>query len=202
MRPHPWLVVVLAGALLGIVFAGLSTYDFVQHLDRQVHSLHCSFVPGAGKEAGVSGCQVAMMSEYSSVLRSRVWGGIPISLPAMAVFAFLGLFALDLLVTRRKDDPRATAFLALAAGLPAATSLVMLIISLTRLGTTCTLCVSIYVASAACLTGAIGLWRRAVRGRGTGGGDGGAVAAPAAKRRAKEPVPDEPAFTGAGGAGA
>ena len=48
MRPPAWLVVVLLGALAGLVFAGVSTYDFVQHLDRQVHSLHCSFIPGAG----------------------------------------------------------------------------------------------------------------------------------------------------------
>lgn len=169
MRPHPWLVVVLVGALIGLVFAGLSTYDFVQHLDRQVHTLHCSFVPG-GKAHGASGCQVAMMSEYSSVMRGRVWGGVPIALPAMAVFAFIGCFAVDLLLTRRKDDRRATAFLALAAGLPAGVSLIMLVISLTRLGTTCTMCVSIYIASALCLAGGIGLWRRAVRlGRGGGG---------------------------------
>ncbi len=198
MKPHPWLVVVFAGALIGAVFAGLSTHDFVQHLDRQVHSLHCSFIPGAEKQAGESGCQVAMMSEYSSVLRSRVWGGIPISLPAMAVFLFLGCFAIDLLLTRRKDDPRATAFLALAAGVPAAASLIMLFISLSRLGTTCTMCVAIYAASALCLIGAIGLWRRAVRLARAGGPP---IARPAPRRARKEPHGDEPAFTGAASAG-
>src|SRR5439155_21447560 len=125
MRPPRWLVVVFVGATLGVVFAGVATYDFVQHLDRQVHSLHCSFIPGMGHDAGTSGCQVAMMSSYSSVLRTRVWGGLPISLPAMAVFAFIGCFAVDLLLTRRKDDPRATGFLALACALTALTSLVM-----------------------------------------------------------------------------
>ena len=161
MRPPAWLVVVLLGATIGLVFAGVSTYDFVQHLDRQVHSLHCSFIPGMTHDAGTSGCQVAMMSPYSSVLRTHVWGGIPIALPAMAVFAFIGCFALDLLVTRRKDDSRATLFLVAAAILPALTSLVMLTISLTKLGTTCKLCVCIYIASALVLTGSIGLWRRA-----------------------------------------
>lgn len=155
---------VLAGAVIGTVFAAVSTYDFVQHLDRQVHNLHCSFIPGVS-HAGESGCQVAMMSPYSSVLRSHVWGGVPISLAAMSVFAFLVFYALDLAVTRRKDDPRATGFLALATVLPAATSLVMLVISLTKLGTTCKLCVCIYLASAACLVGGIGLWRHAVGGR-------------------------------------
>ena len=52
MKPHPWLMLVLAGALVGLTFAGFSTYDFVQHLDRQVHSVHCSFIPGLGKDAG------------------------------------------------------------------------------------------------------------------------------------------------------
>src|SRR5882757_1671800 len=87
-RPPPWLVVVLAGAVIGVVFAAVSTYDFVQHLDRQVHTLHCSFIPGAS-HTGESGCQVAMMSPYSSVLRGRIWGGVPIALPALSVFAFL-----------------------------------------------------------------------------------------------------------------
>src|SRR5262249_36642570 len=102
---------------------------------------------------------------------------------AMSVFAFLVLFAIDLLLTRRKDDPRATGFLALATALPAMTSLVMLLISLTQLGTACKLCVGIYLASAACLVGGVVLWRQAVRGR----------------RGQLAPVParrDEPAFVG------
>jgi uncharacterized membrane protein len=162
MRPPGWLVAVLVGAFAGLVFAGVSTYDFVQHLDRQVHSLHCSFIPGAGAEAGHSGCQAAMMSSYSSVFRTTIWGGIPISLPAMAVFAFILFYGVDLLLTRRQADPRATGFFALACALPAAASVTMLIISLTKLGTTCKLCVGIYIASALCLTGAIMLWRHAV----------------------------------------
>ena len=161
MKRQPWLLVVLVGAAIGLVFAGVSTYDFVQHLDRQVHSLHCSFIPGMGHESGTSGCQVAMMSTYSSVFRTRVWGGVPIALPAMSVFAFILLAAIDLVITRRKDDRRATAFLAAACALPALMSLLMLTISLTKLGTTCKLCVCIYIASALCITGAIMSWRRA-----------------------------------------
>ena len=128
MRPPGWLVAVLVGALAGLVFAGVSTYDFVQHLDRQVHSLHCSFIPGAGAETGASGCHAAMMSPYSSVFRTSIWGGIPISLAAMAVFAFILFYALDLLLSRRKDDARATGFLALATLLPTLTSALMLTI--------------------------------------------------------------------------
>jgi uncharacterized membrane protein len=164
VKPRSWLVVVLAGAAIGLVFAAVSTYDFVQHLDRQVHGLHCSFIPGLGLGTGESGCQIAMMSPYSSVFRTRIWGGIPISLPAMAVFAFISFYAVDLLLTRREGDPRATGFLALACALPAAASLVMLIVSLTKLGTACKLCIGIYLASAVCITGALVLWRRAVHG--------------------------------------
>lgn len=194
VKPQPWLILVLVGAALGLVLAGLSTYDFVQHLDRQVHSVHCSFIPGLGKEAGESGCQVAMMSPYSSVFRTAVWGGIPISLPAMAVFAFILMFAIDLALTRRQFDSRATGFLALACALPAATSIVMLIISLTKLGTTCKLCVGIYIASTACLVGALAVWRKAVK---HGPAVPRAVAAPKPKK-SKQPqeLPDEPAFTG------
>jgi uncharacterized membrane protein len=165
VRPQHWLVVVIAGAVIGLVFALISTYDFVQHLDRQIHSLHCSFIPGGSGEVG-SGCHVAMMSPYSSLLRGTVWGGIPISLPAMSVFGFILFFAIDLLVTRRKTDPRATGFLALAAALPALTSIVMAIISITQLGTACKLCIGIYIASALCLVGALVLWRSAVNARG------------------------------------
>jgi uncharacterized membrane protein len=158
------LVVVLVGAVLGLVFAGVSTYDFVQHLDRQVHSLHCSFIPGVTHSDPTSGCQVAMMSPYSSIFRSHVWGGIPISLGAMSVFAFIAFAAADLIVTRRKDDPKATLFLLAAATLPLVVSLVMLAISLTKLGTTCKLCVCIYIASALVFTGALITWRRARQG--------------------------------------
>ena len=180
MRRQPWLLVVLVGAVVGVVFAAVSTYDFVQHLDRQVHTLHCSFIPGA-THAGESGCQVAMMSPYSSVFRTHVWGGIPISLAALAVFAFLVFYTLDLVVTRRKHDVRATGFLALATALPAGASLVMLVISLAKLGTTCKLCVCIYVASALCVIGGLGAWRRARRG---------------GERPNERPneLPDEPAF--------
>jgi uncharacterized membrane protein len=156
---------VLAGAAVGLVFAAVSTYDFVQHLDRQVHGLHCSFIPGMGQDSGASGCQVAMMSPYSSVLRTRVWGGIPISIPAMAVFAFIGFYALDLLLTRRLGDPRAAAFLAIASALPLGASIVMFIISIAKLGTACKQCIAIYVASTAIAIGAVMIWRNAVRGR-------------------------------------
>ena len=189
MKRSEWLVVVLVGSVVGLVFSGLSTFDFVQHLDRQVHSLHCSFIPGLGVESRETGCHVAMMSPYSSVFRSSVWGGVPISLLAMSVFAFITFFSIDLLVTRRKDDPRATAFLALATALPAVMSIVMAIISLSQLGTTCKLCVAIYAGSGISCVAAVVLWRRAVRLA----AENGPIARPK-RRRAESPAPidDEP----------
>ena len=161
MRPRPFLVVALVGALLGFGFASVSTYDFAQHLDRQVHDVHCSFVPGLeGDKKGGSGCEVTLMSTYSSVFRSSVWGGIPISLPAMSVFAFLLFFGVDLVLSRRQEDVRAAGFFALAALLPAITSLVMAYISLSVLEAACKLCIGIYVSSTIALIGAAGLWWR------------------------------------------
>jgi uncharacterized membrane protein/protein-disulfide isomerase len=159
-----FLVVALVGSLLGFTFAAVSTYDFVAHLDRQVHGLHCSLLPGLGTPdaTGASGCHLTLMSPYSSVLRDTLWGGVPISLPAMAVFAFLGFWGGLLWVTKRTRDPSATAFYALATGLPAFMSLVMGIISLSALSALCKLCLGIYISSTLCVVGAVGLWRRSV----------------------------------------
>ena len=106
MRKNASLVVAALAAAAGLFFASYSTHDFVQHLDRQVHGLHCSFLPGiaAADVTGESGCHVTLMSPYSSILREAVWGGIPISLPAMAVFAFLIAFALFLMIGGHQDD--------------------------------------------------------------------------------------------------
>lgn len=163
MKPNGWLIPVLLGALVGLVFAGVSTFDFVRHLDRDVHGVSCSFIPGLGRDATASGCATAMMSSYSSVMRTTVWGGIPIALGAMSVFAFLLFYVVEILLAKRQRDPRATGFLALATALPALASAVMLTISLTKLGTTCKLCVAIYVASALCIVSAIAAWRAAAK---------------------------------------
>ncbi len=195
-RPNWFTVVVGVGALLGLLFASFSTYDFVMHLDRQVHDVHCSFIPGlTGTHGGESGCQVTLVSAYSSVFRTSIWGGVPISLPAMAVFAFLLAFAAELVITRRERDVRATGFLALATGLPALTSMVMAYLSLIRLDAVCKLCIGIYISSAICLTGALLLFFRA---RKSDGAD--SAHEPAAKTKAKPAAPvehGEPAWVGA-----
>lgn len=164
MRPHPLLLLALAGALIGFLFASVSTFDFAQHLDRQVHGLHCSFIPGLG-EAATSGsdCEVTLMSPYSSVARTLVWGGIPVSLPAMGVFAFLLFFGIDLLLGRRQGDRNATGFYALATLLPLGTSAVMAAISLGELDAACKLCIGIYTGSTVAFVGATGLFVSARR---------------------------------------
>ncbi|MEZ4269948.1 MAG: vitamin K epoxide reductase family protein [Myxococcota bacterium] len=153
-----WLVVI--GSTLGILFASVSTYDFVQHLDRQVHGVHCSFVPGLGNPdiSGTSGCQATMMSPYSSVWRQTLWGGLPISLPAISVFAFLLFLAFELIASGRSNHRQATGMLLLATLVPALTSAVMAYIALATLGAACKLCIGIYVASGLCLLGAFMTW--------------------------------------------
>jgi len=57
-------VVLALAAIVGLASSSVSTLDFVQHLDRQVHGLHCSFLPGLDEArlGEASGCQVALMS--------------------------------------------------------------------------------------------------------------------------------------------
>ena len=103
------------------------------------------------------------MSPYSSVMRSSVWGGIPISLPAMSVFAFLAFWALWLVLRGRQSD-RARRSSALAAtGVPVLASLVMGYISLVQLDAACKLCIGIYLSSATAFVAALLLWLDARR---------------------------------------
>ncbi len=153
------LAVTLAGALLGTIFAAESTFDFMQHLDRQVHAIHCSFLPGASKELAESGCRAVMMSPYSSFFRESLWGGIPISLWALAVFAFLA-YRSGLLLWRGKAERGETRFLVAAAALPVLMSVIFGSLSVAVLDTTCKVCIGIYVSSALCFAGAVVAHRR------------------------------------------
>jgi uncharacterized membrane protein len=162
--PHAFLIVALIGSALGFTFAAVSSYDFIAHLDRQVHGLHCTFLPGlGGTEAGESGCHTTMMSPYSSVLRDSVWGGVPISLPAMAVFAFLLFWGILIWQSPRVHDARATGFFSIASLLPVVASLGMATIAVRELDALCKLCVGIYIASALTAIGAFGTYLRAQR---------------------------------------
>lgn len=175
MKPRPWTVAIALGALVGFVFAWVSTADFAAHLDRQVHGIHCSFLPGVGAPdvSGASGCHVTLMSPYSSVLRQSVWGGVPISLPAMSVFGFIGFFAVAMVLLGWQRDRRATGFLLAATALPLATSVVMAGISFVTLGAACKLCIGIYLSSALVFVGAAGLFWGAVRATDGGARQGG-----------------------------
>jgi uncharacterized membrane protein len=154
--PRKTLIALGLSALVGVIFAGVSSYDFIAYLDRQVHAITCSMVPGLAPQdtSGASGCHAVLMSPYSSVLRDVTWGGIPIALPALGVFAFLLFRALDLL-WRRQMSRRETGFMIAATLLPVLTSVVYAIISMTKIGTFCKVCVGIYVASFGALAAAI-----------------------------------------------
>jgi uncharacterized membrane protein len=135
---------VVTGA--GAAFSAVSTYDFVQFLDRQVHSIHCGFVPGASAELGDSGCRTAMMSPFSSFFGQWIWGGIPVALWALAVFAFL-TYRAALIAWRGHATRQEAGFLLAATGLPVAMSILYFILA-RQLGTTCKVCVGMYACSA------------------------------------------------------
>lgn len=154
------LAVALAGALLGVLFSAQSTADFMQHLDREVHAISCSFIPGAARELGESGCRTVMMSPYSSFFREALWGGVPVALWALAVFAFLSYRA-GFLLWRGNAPKSDTRFLLAAAALPAAMSVIYGYLSMAKLDATCKVCLGMYLASAVCLAGAVLAHRRA-----------------------------------------
>lgn len=151
-------------SLAGLVFASVSTFDFVQHLDRQVHDLHCSFVPGlVESDEGSSGCQVTLLSPYSSVMRTSLWGGVPISLGAMTIFALLAYRAAELF-GRPVGERKTSAAITLAlVSIPVVASIVMGTIAIRELDAVCKLCVGIYVCSGGLLLTALATWRSASR---------------------------------------
>lgn len=151
----PFLFLTAIGAFLGVVFAGVSTSDFISHLDRQVHSIHCSFIPGAGAEIGESGCRTVMLSPYSSMFRESIWGGLPISLMATAVFAYLVMFALRLVLSNKPFTKHESLYLLAAAALPVVMSVIYGFIAVNKIGAVCKLCVGIYVSSGVIFLGAI-----------------------------------------------
>jgi uncharacterized membrane protein len=187
LRGSAWWPAALAlfASVTGLVFASLSTYDYAQHLDRQIHDVHCSFIPGMPPEkAAESACKVAMYSPYAALLRDRYWGGVPIALFAVGAYAFFAAFAAYALLAGDARPRRAAQFLATVGLTPLAASAVMFFLSATRLGQFCKTCVGMYGASvllAAAGLAAVAMDRREAR------------LALAARR-------SEPARAGAGGA--
>jgi hypothetical protein len=137
----------LIGSLLGLLFASYSTMDYAEHLDRGLHDVHCSIIPGAPATSEAEACRAAMYSAYSALFRESLWGGIPISLFAMGAFAFLAGFSLYLLVSADTAPKSAVVYFAAVSVTPLLVSLVMLTISVTKLGHLCKTCVGIYISS-------------------------------------------------------
>jgi uncharacterized membrane protein len=157
--------IALLGAVLGLVFSTYSTVDYAAHLDRRLHDVHCSVIPGAPPKAEAEGCRAAMYSPYGSVLKDTFWGGLPVALPAQGSFAFFLGFALYLLLAGPRASKAATIFFAVVGVTPLLVSVVMFIIAVTQLGTICQTCLGIYIASLLVAVGAVlgllGLRRRA-----------------------------------------
>jgi uncharacterized membrane protein len=145
----------LVGCLLGLLFASYSTMDYAEHLDRGLHDVHCSFIPGAPPTSEAEACRAAMYSPYSAVFRESMWGGVPISLFALGAFAFLGGFALYLWLARERAPKVAVGFFAGVGITPLLISLLMLTISVTKLGHLCKTCVGIYISSFLLAIGAV-----------------------------------------------
>src|SRR5664280_216363 len=148
-------VVALIGSLLGLVFSYSSTVDYAAHLDRRLHDVHCSFIPGAPPTSEAEACRAAMYSPYSAVMRDSIWGGIPISVFALGAFAFFASFALYLLLARQKASRVNVLLFAAVSVTPLIVSAIMFTISVTKLGTLCKTCVGTYVASAMLAAGGL-----------------------------------------------
>ena len=158
------LVAVVAAAL-GLIFAGYSTYDYALQLDRQVHAVHCSFVPGAPVSTdGDNPCKTALFSPYSALMRATWWGGVPISLFALGTFAFFVGFGLYLAMGAQRSK-WASPFYAVASLGPVGASLVMFFISAIHLHVFCKLCVGIYTSSLVLAVAALFVWSADLRAR-------------------------------------
>jgi uncharacterized membrane protein len=148
MRARTAAFIALAASALGAVFAAYSTYDYAQQLDRQVHAVHCSFIPGAPVSSDAdNACKAALFSSFSAIYRSTYWGGVPISLFGLGAFVFFVGFAVYIAVGDRRLPRSAYPTLAGLSLGPLAVSVVMLVISLNHLHALCKLCVGIYVSS-------------------------------------------------------
>jgi uncharacterized membrane protein len=151
-------IIALAASVLGLIFASNSTLDYAAHLDRRLHNVHCSFIPGAAAVPEAEACRAAMYSPYSALLKDQYWGGIPISLFGLGAFCFFAAFSLYLLLAGERTSRRTLAFFALVGTTPLMVSVLMLTISVTQLGQVCKTCAGIYISSALLAFGAVTAW--------------------------------------------
>jgi uncharacterized membrane protein len=150
-----------AASLVGLVFAAYSSIDYAQHLDRHLHDVHCSLIPGLASGADEDNpCRAAMYSAYSAIFRSTYWGGIPISLFALGAFSFFLGFSVYFFFAGPRAPQKALLFFAAAGATPFGVSLVMLVISIHKIGSICRTCVGIYLASTLLLGAAFMIVRR------------------------------------------
>ncbi|HEX2676121.1 MAG TPA: vitamin K epoxide reductase family protein, partial [Polyangiales bacterium] len=103
------------------------------------------------------------MSPYSSIFRKSVWGGVPISLPAMAVFMCIAGLAGIILVTRAEQDRSALLTLLGLCAAPVGATLVMGSIAAFQLHAACKQCIGIYTSSLVAGTFALLALRSRVR---------------------------------------
>jgi hypothetical protein len=107
-----------------------------------------------------------MYSPYSAFFKQDYWGGIPISLLALGAFTFFAGFAIYLLIAPARAPRGAVAFYALVGVTPLLVSLVMFVLSITKLDAVCKTCAGIYVSSFLLAVGSVWAWLAA---RGPGG---------------------------------
>ncbi len=148
-------IISLVASLLGLLFAWNSTSDYASHLDRRLHDVHCSFIPGASVTSEAEACRAAMYSPYSALFKESYWGGVPISLFALGAFTFFAGFSLYLLLAGPRAPKGALTFFGLAGLTPFLVSVVMFAISVTRIGQLCKTCIGIYIASTLLMVGGV-----------------------------------------------
>jgi uncharacterized membrane protein len=157
-KTYLFFAIALLGAALGLFYSGYSTSDFVAHLDRQLHPVSCSLLPGLTEttmlEQGAEGCKVAMFSPYSSFWRDRYWGGVPWSLFAVGLFGFGLALSLWGIVSRKGHHLAVNIGLLLVAIFAVGASLAFFSISVSKLHEFCKTCVGTYIASGILALGA------------------------------------------------
>ena len=89
-----------------------------------------------------------MLSPFSSWFRDQYWGGIPVALWAIAVFAFMAYRSGHLLL-KRQPGRAEIGFVFTASLLPVLMSAIYGYLAHTEVGAMCTVCVGIYVVSGA-----------------------------------------------------
>lgn len=161
-KPSPYSIVLVIAAVIGLAFSLVSVTDFAQHLDRELHSIGCSYIPGLETAPeSQRGCKDTMMSDYSSIMRDKIWGGLPIALPAIGLFAFILFRAIDLWTRKGLELRQSAHFLFLVSIIPLLASIIMGFIALFKLDAACATCIGIYVASFLCCAMAFATWRDA-----------------------------------------